>query len=214
MAGRHPAASAVRRPLFRCCGASAFPDCLPAALPGASRGDIIPGSLAAPRLVAACGLPARTRRRVPQCLGPVVELIAQRVDPAVQRRHGGRFPCLDKVPAEGSGELSEPGGRIAGRSRRAEAGGCGLRSPAQQLACRTAEAASKCRGPQRDQQLDEAPETRVEFAGSPRQESASGSNRVNLPDQVEVGVTYRNVKIDYRLAAKLVGETRPRRSMS
>jgi hypothetical protein len=51
--------------------------------------------------------------------------------------------------------------------------------------------------------FDEPPETEVRFFGEPGHESASGSDRTNLPETVEPGVTYRNVRIDYRLASRL-----------
>jgi len=54
--------------------------------------------------------------------------------------------------------------------------------------------------------FDDVPETRVEFTGSPAYESASGSDRVNLPERVQAAVTYRDVRVDYRLAAKLTNE--------
>ncbi|WP_046472434.1 hypothetical protein [Allosalinactinospora lopnorensis] len=55
----------------------------------------------------------------------------------------------------------------------------------------------------------EAPETAVEFPGDADQESASGSDRVNLPDQVETGVTYRDVRVDYRIASRLTDPDHP-----
>jgi hypothetical protein len=51
--------------------------------------------------------------------------------------------------------------------------------------------------------FDEPPKTEVRFFGEPGHESASGSDRTNLPDNVEPGVTYRNVRVDYRLASRL-----------
>jgi hypothetical protein len=51
--------------------------------------------------------------------------------------------------------------------------------------------------------FDEPPETEVRFFGEPSHESASGSDRTNLPDKVEAGVRYRNVRVDYRLASRL-----------
>jgi hypothetical protein len=51
--------------------------------------------------------------------------------------------------------------------------------------------------------FDEPPETEVRFFGEPGHESASGSDRTNLPDKVEAGVRYRNVRVDYRLASRL-----------
>ena len=53
-------------------------------------------------------------------------------------------------------------------------------------------------------------ETEVRFSGEPGHESASGSDRTNLPETVEPGVTYRNVRIDYRAASRLVMRRRSR----
>ena len=50
----------------------------------------------------------------------------------------------------------------------------------------------------------EVPQTRTEFTGFPAFESASGSDRVNLPERVEPGVTYRDVRVVYWLAAKVI----------
>jgi hypothetical protein len=47
----------------------------------------------------------------------------------------------------------------------------------------------------------EKPEAEVEFRGESVAESGSGSVRHNLPDEVEPGVTYRNVRIGWRAAA-------------
>lgn len=49
----------------------------------------------------------------------------------------------------------------------------------------------------------ERPYTHVEFFAEPGGESASGSDRVNLPDEVTENVTYRDVQVDYRLATRL-----------
>jgi hypothetical protein len=60
--------------------------------------------------------------------------------------------------------------------------------------------------------FDEQPETEVRFFGEPGHESASGSDRTNLPERVEPGVTYRDVRVDYRLASRLTlgdGGARP-----
>jgi hypothetical protein len=51
--------------------------------------------------------------------------------------------------------------------------------------------------------FDEQPETDVRFFGEPGHESDSGSDRTNLPEKVEPGVTYRNIRVDYRLASHL-----------
>lgn len=50
----------------------------------------------------------------------------------------------------------------------------------------------------------DGPRTRVESFAEPDGESGSGSDRYNLPDRVEPGVTYRDVRVDYRLASKLI----------
>ncbi len=47
------------------------------------------------------------------------------------------------------------------------------------------------------------PKTEVEFRGEPRIESGSGSKRENLPDEVEPGVTYRDVHVRWGAAARL-----------
>lgn len=55
----------------------------------------------------------------------------------------------------------------------------------------------------RELRFNGAPETSVEFTGYPGHESASGSDRANLPDQVESGVLYRDVSVDYRMASRI-----------
>lgn len=57
--------------------------------------------------------------------------------------------------------------------------------------------------------FDEPPETEVRFFGEPGHESASGSDRTNLPEKVEPSVTYRNVRVDYRLASRLAEPRAP-----
>lgn len=47
------------------------------------------------------------------------------------------------------------------------------------------------------------PEADVEVHGDPGVEGGSGSARENLPDTVEPGVTYRDVRVTWRAAAKL-----------
>ena len=54
----------------------------------------------------------------------------------------------------------------------------------------------------------EPPQTDVRFIGEPDHESVSGSDRANLPKKVESGVTYRNVRVDYRLASRLASPGR------
>jgi hypothetical protein len=53
----------------------------------------------------------------------------------------------------------------------------------------------------------EQPRTRVDFFAEPGSEAASGSDRVNLPDEVTENVTYRDVRVDYRLATRLDAPT-------
>jgi hypothetical protein len=52
------------------------------------------------------------------------------------------------------------------------------------------------------------PQTRTEFTGVPAYDSASGSDRANLPERVEKDITYRDVRVDYRLAAKVIYQSR------
>ncbi len=56
----------------------------------------------------------------------------------------------------------------------------------------------------------EKPKTRVELHGELHEpkgdgelETASGSERQNLPDEVEPGITYRDVRVHWRAAARL-----------
>ncbi len=49
--------------------------------------------------------------------------------------------------------------------------------------------------------FEQRPETKVEFTGESIAESDSGSERENLPDEVEPNVTYRDVRIGWRAAA-------------
>ena len=48
------------------------------------------------------------------------------------------------------------------------------------------------------------PKTDVQFRGEPEIKSGSGSKRENLPDEVEPGVTYRDVHVRWGAAAKIV----------
>ena len=53
------------------------------------------------------------------------------------------------------------------------------------------------------------PETRVWFEGEPEVRSSSRTERENLPDEVEPGVTYRDVEVRWRARAKIVHPTDP-----
>jgi hypothetical protein len=61
------------------------------------------------------------------------------------------------------------------------------------------------------------PETDVELRGEVREgdqrseiETASGSERRNLPEEVEPGVTYRDVRVRWRAAARIKDSERSR----
>ena len=47
------------------------------------------------------------------------------------------------------------------------------------------------------------PETDIQFRGEPEIESGHGSKRENLPDEVEPGVTYRDVHVRWGAAARI-----------
>lgn len=51
--------------------------------------------------------------------------------------------------------------------------------------------------------FEQVPETTTTFPGDSEKESASGSDRENLPEKVEPGVTYRKASIQWRAAARL-----------
>ena len=57
--------------------------------------------------------------------------------------------------------------------------------------------------------FNKKPQADVEVHGDPGVEGGSGSSRENLPDTVEPGVTYRDVRVAWRAAAKL--DTKARR---
>ena len=56
----------------------------------------------------------------------------------------------------------------------------------------------------KEMRFREVPETKVEFFGDPDHESGHGDRRENLPDEVEPNKTYKDVRVDYRLASRLV----------
>ncbi len=60
--------------------------------------------------------------------------------------------------------------------------------------------------------FEEVPETKVRFPGYAEGESVSGTERENLPEEVEEGVTYRNSRIRLRSAAQLPVGKHGRRS--
>lgn len=58
----------------------------------------------------------------------------------------------------------------------------------------------------RELRFEEVPDNEVRFPGHPERESVSGTERENLPDAVEPGVTYRDPKVRLRIASALVEE--------
>jgi hypothetical protein len=54
--------------------------------------------------------------------------------------------------------------------------------------------------------FETVPETEVRFFGSPDRESASGTDRKNLPEEVEPGVTYRDPEVRLRIASAIAGD--------
>lgn len=55
----------------------------------------------------------------------------------------------------------------------------------------------------RELRFEEVPETETRFSGSPGRESVSGTERENLPEEVQRGVTYRNSSVRLRIASAL-----------
>jgi hypothetical protein len=49
-----------------------------------------------------------------------------------------------------------------------------------------------------------APRTEVRFVSGPDVESESGSERENLPEEVEPGVTYRSAEVHWRAKSRIV----------
>ena len=53
------------------------------------------------------------------------------------------------------------------------------------------------------------PETEIRFPGSDEDRSGSHTERENLPDEVEPGVTYRDVKVQWEARAAFRAEVAP-----
>jgi hypothetical protein len=51
--------------------------------------------------------------------------------------------------------------------------------------------------------FEEVPDTEVRFRGYPERRSVSGTERENLPDEVERNVVYRDIKVSLRIASEL-----------
>ena len=56
----------------------------------------------------------------------------------------------------------------------------------------------------RELRFEEVPETEVRFWGHPERNSVSVNERENLPEEVQQGVTYRDVSVRSRIASELV----------
>jgi pyruvate/2-oxoglutarate dehydrogenase complex dihydrolipoamide acyltransferase (E2) component len=56
----------------------------------------------------------------------------------------------------------------------------------------------------RELRFEEEPQTEVRFWGSPKRNSVPVNERKNLPEQVQQGVTHRNVSVQSRIASELV----------
>jgi hypothetical protein len=57
--------------------------------------------------------------------------------------------------------------------------------------------------------FERVPETEVRFPGSDEERSGSHTERENLPDEVEPGVTYRDVKVHWGAGAAFRAEVAP-----
>ncbi|QFG25328.1 hypothetical protein [Actinomadura sp. WMMB 499] len=57
--------------------------------------------------------------------------------------------------------------------------------------------------------FDVVPGSSVEFTGDADAGSSSGSVREGVPDEAEPKTTYRDVRVDYAIAAKLAPPDRP-----
>ena len=57
--------------------------------------------------------------------------------------------------------------------------------------------------------FESVPETEVRFPGSDEERSGSHTERENLPEEVEPGVTYRDVKVRWEAGAAFRAEVAP-----
>jgi hypothetical protein len=56
--------------------------------------------------------------------------------------------------------------------------------------------------------FNKKPETEIRIEGEPGVDRDSGSARENLPEEVEPGVTYRDVRVAWRAAGRLAPDER------
>jgi hypothetical protein len=57
--------------------------------------------------------------------------------------------------------------------------------------------------------FESVPETNVSFEGEPAERSSSKTERDNLPDEVEAGVTYRNIEVRWQARSRIVHPSDP-----
>jgi hypothetical protein len=57
--------------------------------------------------------------------------------------------------------------------------------------------------------FDTVPDTNVTFEGEPAERSSSKTERENLPDEVEAGVTYRDVTVRWQARSRIVHPSDP-----
>ena len=61
----------------------------------------------------------------------------------------------------------------------------------------------------RQLRFERVPETKVWFEGEPAERSTSETERENLPEEVQPGVTYRDVAVRWRARSRIVHPTDP-----
>ena len=57
--------------------------------------------------------------------------------------------------------------------------------------------------------FESVPKTDVSFEGEPAERSSSKTERDNLPDEVEAGVTYRDIGVRWRARSRIVHPSDP-----
>jgi len=61
----------------------------------------------------------------------------------------------------------------------------------------------------RELRFGTVPETKLSFDGEPAQRHSSETERENLPEEVEPGEAYRDVRVSWRARARIVHPTDP-----
>lgn len=57
--------------------------------------------------------------------------------------------------------------------------------------------------------FESVPDTDVSFEGEPAERSSSKTERDNLPDEVEAGVTYRDIAVRWRARSRILHPSDP-----